>query len=647
MKRESLLSLLLAGAVFLGAACAPKTNPEDDDSSNGSGGSSNGYHVIPEGEESSHIDYVDGDVIVFDYYPNFEEGDIIGAGPSSVTPNGLLKRVTDVFGTSVYTEQPTIPEVVGDGEFSLEGSTLYLEGQGLERESIVFEDIEIADNVFIDVGVNIDSDFYFDINISGGRLDTLETGLNISNMNWLNIHSSSFFETFNNNFELGSVNLHSFIAGYLPSPIPLPVVVSPRIVLNGSAQGETGELSLRLTNHSSLELGISVPDTDDTFGDIDNDFNFTTHYLENPGGISFELHGKPRLELRLYGLAGPYGEMDFYIRYDSDSSQWRVYGGGEVRGGVSAGILGNSFADYSTSVLDFENLLREEDISEVISGGTGGNPGEPNKIYFTVDSYGDNEIYSANSEGWFGVSTLTSNSADDFFPRTNADGTQIVFVSDRDGNYELYKMGSDGSNQTRLTYTSSGSFNNENAPDWSPTREEIVFDSNVSGTNKIYVMNTNGSGRHRLTSLIGSEIYPSWSPDGNKVAFSTTKSGEGHYDIYVIGRNGSGLQRVTSHSGVDIQPDWSPEANNLVFASNRSGYFDLYTINLSNNDITRLTNSSAEERFPRWSPDGTKIAYDSNATGARKVYIMDSDGSNKRIFEAVNGIPFGIPSWGP
>src|SRR5207249_1446955 len=108
--------------------------------------------------------------------------------------------------------------------------------------------------------------------------------------------------------------------------------------------------------------------------------------------------------------------------------------------------------------------------------------------------------------------------ADEFLPSWSPDGTSIVFVSNRDGNPEIYRMQADGSGETRLTNDKSF----DSGPDWSPDGTKIVFFSDRTGNSDLYVMNADGSGVTRLTrDRAFFDVDPAWSPDGRKIAYAS------------------------------------------------------------------------------------------------------------------------------
>lgn len=82
--------------------------------------------------------------------------------------------------------------------------------------------------------------------------------------------------------------------------------------------------------------------------------------------------------------------------------------------------------------------------------------------------------------------------------------SKIVFYSLRDGNHEIYKMDSDGNNQTRLTFNEAA----DSAPAWSPNGQQITFHSYRDGNVEVYMMDADGKNQRRLTHHPGIDAYP-------------------------------------------------------------------------------------------------------------------------------------------
>ncbi|MDP3879409.1 MAG: hypothetical protein Q8Q07_03775, partial [Dehalococcoidales bacterium] len=102
-------------------------------------------------------------------------------------------------------------------------------------------------------------------------------------------------------------------------------------------------------------------------------------------------------------------------------------------------------------------------------------------------------------------------------------------------------------------------------PTFSPDGTEISFVSNRDGNYEIYVMNADGTGQTRLTDNDVSDTYPSWLLDGTQISFSSMR--DGNSEIYTMDANGSNPVRLTDNDITDEQPFWCPTGNAIVFTS--------------------------------------------------------------------------------
>ena len=254
------------------------------------------------------------------------------------------------------------------------------------------------------------------------------------------------------------------------------------------------------------------------------------------------------------------------------------------------------------------------------------------------------------------------------FTTQRANG-RIAFVSERDGNSEIYVMNPDGSDQTNITHDSAY----DGDPAWSPDGRKIAFSSYRDGHSEIYVMNADGSEVTRLTyDLVGNSapfgglgnFAPDWSPDGTKIAFTSFRgdlnaSGRANYDIYVMNADGSNEVRLTNDPSADLDPDWSPDGTHIAFASDRDrDIYEIYVMKADGSGQTNITknglpnNFSPDNSSPDWSPDGTKIVFVSRfdiGFGFCEpgypcgIFVMNADGSNRtRLTEGG-----GSPAWQP
>ena len=233
---------------------------------------------------------------------------------------------------------------------------------------------------------------------------------------------------------------------------------------------------------------------------------------------------------------------------------------------------------------------------------------------------------------------LTKHPDRDSAPSWSPDGKRIVFSSERDGNWEIYVMDADGRNPRR--FTENDSF--DQFPAWSPDGERIAFMSDRDGDFAhfdIFVMDADGGNQQNITNNPFDERYPSWSPDGERIAFSSHR--DGHFrsrwgitsEIYMMNADGGNQQRLTENLKNEWYPSWSPDGKRIAFAADRKGdfvNFEIYVMDADGGNQHRLTNNRVRDRYPSWSPDGKRIVFSSERDGNREIYVMDADGGNQQ-----------------
>ena len=254
------------------------------------------------------------------------------------------------------------------------------------------------------------------------------------------------------------------------------------------------------------------------------------------------------------------------------------------------------------------------------------------KVVFVSERDGNQEIYVMNADG-SDQTRLTDNQAIDTQPSWSPDGSQIAFSSDREGDWDIYKMSADGSSVVQLTDDPE----DDAGPTWSPDGRRIAFGTSRDGGQSIYVMDADGSNQAQvLDPSGGSFCCPAWSPDGSEIAVPVAP----FLNIHIVNVE-SGEVRFFVHPGRDSWPSWSPDGTQIVFSgTHANGYlpsvnsdYDLFVMTpdgVVTPDGTHtfdITDDPSEDRDPSWSPDGLFVTFSSDRGGNTDVYSIGVDGT--------------------
>ncbi|MBK8782679.1 MAG: PD40 domain-containing protein [Anaerolineales bacterium] len=213
----------------------------------------------------------------------------------------------------------------------------------------------------------------------------------------------------------------------------------------------------------------------------------------------------------------------------------------------------------------------------------------------------------------------------------------IIFVSDMEGVAGLYLSTPDGSEQTRLT-----EFTAEDLS-ISPDGTRVAFVSNANGNADIYILDIATHNVTRITDAAEKDSAPSWSHDGTRLAFESFR--DGNFEIYMVNADGSNPTRLTNDAAFDGSPMWSPVADEIAFTSNRFGNSNILIVT-PNGSISSLTTSSDPDSAPAWSPDGRMIAFQSSSGNLSNICLIGRDALNQRCVTTVPS-DYGVPVWSP
>ncbi len=270
-------------------------------------------------------------------------------------------------------------------------------------------------------------------------------------------------------------------------------------------------------------------------------------------------------------------------------------------------------------------------------------PGLNGEIAFVSDrDVGAGEIYTIRPSG--GAPTrITFPTGGSATPAYSPDGSKIAFMK---GNHIFVMnangMKSDGTGATQITPP--GTINKE--PTWSPDGTKIAYVVQEADY-EIYIINADGTGTpQRLTNNTFPDTQPAWSPLGDQIAFvsahtdPTDPDRDRDRNIYIMDADpatndvAANLTPGTSapvYQGHDDAPSWSPDGQWIAYSNGMSG-IDIWKIRPNGTGKTSIAAGDDEKSNPAWSPDGTKIAYTGATSGTdRDIWVMNVDGSNPQI----------------
>ena len=220
--------------------------------------------------------------------------------------------------------------------------------------------------------------------------------------------------------------------------------------------------------------------------------------------------------------------------------------------------------------------------------------------------------------------------------------TRVAFVSTRAGRAkEIFDMGFDGEDVRQLT--KNGTINL--SPSWSPDNRDILFTSFRDGRPKLYEMDL-ASGRQRVL-LEGPGLTNGgrFSPSGDLIAASREES-KGNSEIVVIDREGAVVRRLAAHGGIDVSPAWSPDGQQVAFCSTRGGAPQIYATDASGGPVRRITSSGSYNTSPAWSPRGDKIAFTGRVGGRFQIFVAPASGGEPQQLTSSAGDNTD-PAWSP
>ena len=249
-------------------------------------------------------------------------------------------------------------------------------------------------------------------------------------------------------------------------------------------------------------------------------------------------------------------------------------------------------------------------------------PARP-KIVFTSTLDGNAEIYVMNTDG-SGLVRLTNHPGDDFDPTWSPTGEHIAFVSERDhlGLYDIYLMDANGENIRRAF----GELDYRTAPTWSPDGKKIAYHTYSPVPDWAVYANTPGDGEPER--VVESGVYtggfPAWSPKGTEIAFVGGKRTELRIRIINLKTREQKTFLPEIQEGHMYYPTWSPDGKKLAFSLWQHDWgFSVHVVSRNGkklNEIFRDVNGMLA-----WSPNGRELLYKKTVGGEKQLFKINLD----------------------
>ena len=221
-------------------------------------------------------------------------------------------------------------------------------------------------------------------------------------------------------------------------------------------------------------------------------------------------------------------------------------------------------------------------------------------------------------------SQVTSQAGIEWFPSLSPDGKWVVYSGEGTGNRDIYLQSVTGQTPINLT---ADSLEDDDQPAFSPDGERIAFRSSREGGG-IFVMGRTGESIRRVTRT---GFKPTWSPDGTKLAFSTQnvevtpQNTQGQSEVWVINVTSGEPKRLTA--GDAALASWSPHGHRIAYTQRLGNVRqrDIWTTSSTTGESTPVTSDAANDWSPVWSPDGRSLYFSSDRGGSMNLWRVAID----------------------
>jgi len=250
------------------------------------------------------------------------------------------------------------------------------------------------------------------------------------------------------------------------------------------------------------------------------------------------------------------------------------------------------------------------------------------KIYFVSDRTGAKEIWSMDYDG-SNQRQITRYKSTSTMPAVSPDGKMVAFTTYAQGNPKIMIFSTDTAR--RLPFYNPVSSVVE-TPEFTPDGQHMYFSAAIDGWTQICEANVDGSNLRRISHVRSIEVSAKVNPKNpSQVVYISGKSG--HQQLWRMNSDGGEQEMLTSGEGDVSNPSWSPNGQFLAFAWTRGyeiGGFNIFLMDVSSHAITQLTHGNGRNENPWWAPDGVHLVYSNKRGSATHLYVMLADGTHQQ-----------------
>lgn len=248
------------------------------------------------------------------------------------------------------------------------------------------------------------------------------------------------------------------------------------------------------------------------------------------------------------------------------------------------------------------------------------------KIFFVSDRSGNKEIWSMDFDG-SNQKQLTNYKSIAMEPAVSPDGKMFAFTALMKGVWQV--MVHSVETGKKLPFYNPVTSTIQTAG-FTPDGRHILYAASINGWENICIADVNGGNMNQITHFRAAEVSPEVNPKtGQDVLFISGR--DGHEQLWHMNIDGSGVERITNGEGYVANPSWSPNGQNIAFAWTKGfepGAYNIFVMEMGSRQAIQLTSNSGKNEHPWWAPDGVHLVYQSTHGRSTQIYTMVVDGKN-------------------